>query len=65
MVSQPLGGSFGRLALPGKLMPYLENTFTPLWKVLDHDRKLVSQLQSITFHKGSVEMITRPVPIKM
>ena len=63
VVSAPLGGSFGRLHLPGKLMPYLENTFAPLWKVLDHDRTLVSKLQSIAFHQGSVEMITTAKPV--
>ncbi len=63
IVTQPLGGSFGRLSLPAKLMQYLENTFAPLWKVLDHDRKLVSQLQAINFHKGSVEMITKTTPV--
>ena len=63
IVSQPVGGSFGRMTIPGKGMQRLETIFAPLWKVLDHDRKLVSQMQSITFHKGSVEMITKPTPV--
>lgn len=64
IVSQTRGGSFGRLAISGKIMPYLEKAFSPLWTVLDRDRKLVSQMQSITFHKGSVEMITKAVPVR-
>ena len=63
VVSQPVGGSFGRMALPGKGMQRLETIFAPLWRALDQDRKLVSQMQSITFHKGMVEMVTRPTPI--
>ncbi len=63
LVSQPVGGSFGRLMVPGKGMQRLETLFAPLWKVLDHNRKLVSQMQSITFHKGSVEMVTRATPV--
>lgn len=62
IVSQSAGGSFGRLAISGKIMPYLENAFSPLSKVLEHDRKIISQMQSITFHKGSVEMITKAAP---
>ena len=46
-------------------MPYFEHTFAPLWTVLDHDRKLVSQLQAITFRNGSVEMVTRAAPAAM
>lgn len=60
--TRAVGGSFGRLSLPGWLMPYLERVFAPLWTVLDHDRKLVSNLQSITFRRGSVEMVTRAAP---
>ena len=63
VVSQPVGGSFGRMAIPAKGMQRLETIFAPLWKVLDHDRQLVSQMQSITFHKGMVEMVTRPTPV--
>ena len=63
ITNQTLGGAFGRLQIPGKLMPFVESAFAPLWKVLDHPRKLVSQMQSITFHKGLVEMITKPTPV--
>ena len=62
IASRTLGGSFGRLPIPGAVMPYLEHTFTSLWTVLERDRKLVSQLQSITFHKGLVEMVTQAKP---
>ena len=64
IVSDTLGGSFGRMPIPGKVMAHLENNFAPLWKVLEHDRKLVSQMQAITFHKGSVEMITKATPTR-
>ena len=64
LVSQSHGGSFGRLSIPGKVMSAMERAFAPLWTVLEQDRKLVSQMQSITFHKGSVEMVTRPVPVR-
>ncbi len=64
IVSQSHGGSFGRLAVSGKIMPSLEKAFAPLWTVLERNRKLVSQMQSITFHKGSVEMVTRPIPVR-
>ena len=43
-------------------MKALDPLFAPLWKVLDHDRKLLSQMQSVSFHKGTVEMITKPTP---
>ena len=59
LVTRSHGGAFGRLPISAKVMPGLENAFSPLWKVLDQDRKLVSQMQSITFRKGSVEMVTR------
>ncbi len=65
LVTTTLGGSFGRLVVPAKAMQKLEVVFAPVWKVLERDHKLVSQMQSIAFHKGSVEMITRPAPVKM
>ena len=64
LVTRSLGGSFGRLAVPGMILPALEKAFSPLWKVLERDRKLVSQMQSITFHKGVVEMVTKPAPVR-
>ena len=59
IVTDTLGGGFGRLAVPGKAMKTLEAVFSPIWKVLEHDRKLVAQMQAVNFHKGSVEMITK------
>ena len=58
--SDTLGGSFGRLRIPAKVMKPLEIVFSPVWKVLDHDRVLLSKMQAVNFHKASVEMITRP-----
>lgn len=63
IVSHSLGGAFGRLPISAKIMTSLEAAFAPLWKVLDHDRKLVSQMRSITFHRGSVEMVTNATPV--
>lgn len=62
LTSQSVGGSFGRLSIPAKAMPYLEAPFSALWAALESDRKLVSQLQSIGFHKGSTDLITKAVP---
>ena len=62
--SDTLGGAVGRLAIPGKAMKVVEPIFSPIWKLLDHDQKLLAQMQQVNFHrvadKGSVEMITRP-----
>ena len=55
-----LGGGFGRLAVPAKAMKYLDTIFSPVWNLLDHDQRLLSQMQAVNFHKESVEMITRP-----
>ena len=60
LMAETLGGGLGRLQLPGKMMKPVDAIFAPVWKVLEHDRKLLSQMQSITFHKASVEMVTRP-----
>ena len=59
LVSDPLGGAIGRLRLSARLMKGAEVIFAPVWKVLDHDRKLLSQMQLVACHKGSVEMVTR------
>lgn len=56
--SDCLGGAFGRLAIPPKAMVYLEAAFSPIWKLLDHDRVLMAKMQQVNFHKGMVEMIT-------
>ena len=56
-----LGGSFGRLALPAAFMNLVNPlVFGSLWKVLESDRKTLGKMQSLAFHKGSVEMISRP-----
>ena len=60
LVSDTLGGNLGRLRLSGKMMKFAERIFTPIWTVLDRDRKLLSQMQLVACHKGSVEMVTKP-----
>ena len=59
LITDALGGGFGRLQVPANLAKKLGFVFAPLVTVLDHDRKLLSQMQSVAFHKGSVEMTTR------
>ena len=54
-----LGGHIGRLQIPGLLMQYLDGGLEPLWKLLDRDKRVILQLQSITFRKGMVEFQTR------
>ena len=59
VVATPGIGTFGRLPISARLMPYLGGLFGPLWKVLDRDKNLVARLGSITFHKGRVDMLNK------
>ena len=59
-MAKPLGGSVGRVKIPAGLIPYLGGMFAPLWKVLDREKNLVAKLESITFHKKTVEMVSKP-----
>lgn len=54
-----LGGHIGRLQIPGLLMQYLDGGLEPLWKLLDRDKRVIQQLQSITFRNGTVEFQTK------
>ena len=55
-----MAGSLGRVKIAREaLMPYLGGMFAPLWKVLDREKNLVAKLDSITFHKKSVEMVSK------
>jgi hypothetical protein len=54
-----LGGHLGRLQIPGSVMQFVDGALGPLWKVLDRDRRIIQQMQSITFRKGAVEIQTR------
>ncbi len=61
LVPRNLGGSFGRLQLPASFMNLINPlVFGSLWKVLEPDQKVLARMQSLTFHKGSVEIISRP-----
>ncbi len=60
ITSQPLGGKLGRLSIPAKAVPAFETIFRPLRTVLDRPLKMLTQMQSVTVHKGGVEMITTP-----
>ncbi len=59
VVATPSAGTFGRLPISARSMPYLSGLFGPLWKVLDRDKNLVARLGSITFHKGRVDMLNK------
>ena len=54
-----LGGHVGRLQIPGILMQYIDGALGPLWKLLDRDRRIIQQMQSVTFHKGVAEFQTQ------
>ena len=56
---QCLGGHMGRLQIPGALMQFLDAGLEPLWKLLDRDKRVIMQLQSVTFRQGVVEFQTR------
>ncbi len=60
LVTETLGGNFGRLRFSARAMKALDPLFAPLWKVLDRDRSLLSKMQSVDFHKGSIAMVTKP-----
>lgn len=60
LVAQPVAGSFGRVKIAPKIMPYVGGVFAPLWKVLERDKNLIAKLDSITFHKKTVEMTGKP-----
>lgn len=54
-----LSGHVGRLQIPGVLMRYLDAGLDPFWKLLDRDKRVIQQLQSVTFRKGVVEFQSR------
>lgn len=54
-----LGGRLGRLQIPGAVMQFLDGALSPLWKLLDRDRRIIQQMQTVIFHKGAVEFQTR------
>lgn len=56
---QCLGGHMGRLQIPGVIMQFIDGGLDPLWKLLDRDKRVILQLQSVTFRKGVVEFQTR------
>ncbi len=60
LVAQPVAGSFGRVKIAPKLMPYFGRVFGPLWKVLDREKNLVGKLDAVTFRKKAVELVSRP-----
>ncbi len=56
---QCLSGHMGRLQIPGPVMQFLDVGLSPLWKLLDRDKRVIQQLQSVTFRNGVVEFQTR------
>ena len=59
LVVQPKAGTFGRLPIAPRLLPYFNNVFNPLWKVLDRDKNLVARLGNISFHKQRVDLFNK------
>lgn len=60
VTTQPVSGTLGRLPIPAKALPAFEAVFSQLRKAMEQPLKLVMQMQSVTFQKGKVEMITNP-----
>jgi hypothetical protein len=54
-----IGGHLGRLQIPGYVMQFVDGALSPLWKLLDRDRRIIQQMQSVTFRKGAVEIMSR------
>lgn len=54
-----VGGRIGRWSVPGPVMSLAAPAFGPLWTLVDKERKVVAQLQSITFRDGVVELVTK------
>jgi len=54
-----LGGHLGRLQIPGYVMQFVDGALSPLWKLVDRDRRIIQQMQTITFRKGAVEIMSR------
>ena len=59
LVVRPTAGSFGRLPIAPRLMPYFHNVFAPLWKVLERDKNLVARLGNVSFHKQRVDLFNK------
>jgi hypothetical protein len=54
-----VSGRLGRLQIPGIVMNAVDGALGPLWKLLDRDRRIIQQMQAVTFRKGVVEFQTR------
>ncbi|SRR5579864_1194214 len=48
------GGWIGRLPIHPALLKYADVIYADVWSALDHERKLLSKMGSVTFHDGSV-----------
>ena len=61
VVPRNLGGAFGRLSLPGSFMNLINPLiFGSLWSVFGPEQKLLARMQSITFHKAALEIVSKP-----
>ena len=57
--SNCLRGHIGRLTIPGPVMSVIEGAFSPLWTMMDRDKKAVEKCRSIAFRAGAVDIVTR------
>ena len=60
LTAEPVAGSFGRLPIAPKLMPYFNKVLSPLWSALNREKEIVSKMGFIAFHKQRVEMLNKP-----
>jgi hypothetical protein len=59
LVSTNLGGGIGRVRFPAKVSKFMDKVMAPLWKVTEREQRLLAKMQSVTFHKNTVEIISR------
>ena len=59
MVSEQIGGNFGRLAVHPALMRYADFAFQKLWAALKREQEQLNRMQTIVLQKGQVVVVTK------
>ena len=59
ILHQTLGGSIGRLNIPGPIMRMLDGIFSRVWSALEKEKTAVARAQSIVFEEGAVGVFYR------
>ena len=54
------GGSIGRMPVHPLLMKYADPLFADLWAALDRERKSVSKMSALEFHREAVVLTPKP-----